>query len=336
MIHNETIEGYLTVGDSTSYDQNPKCHSAIYGQGYYTCDEALNGRYIAFYATGQYSTGTYDSTGLHVLQLKLFRSANLITTAALTTDIPLANMSSKSFSDNMSILNPRVTTTASNVPGGTCGQYTASQSDQYFTFTLPQYEYIETIHTVGEAYDFNYDMDSYGAWSPESTCTSGCTNMQWKKITAYGGPSTLSDADLLTNDYKCGKPSANKKLEMNGNGTNLNESQMNKMLRMGGVTACNWTSKFDTIKLHIVSDNVNTSQQIIICNIGIFTCPCTNYIAYRTATDTLVSSMEFDIDDSSTLAQTFSYTQPATKGTCMIPCSDQAMNLEVSGLADLA
>ena len=108
------------------------------------------------------------------------------------------------------------------------------------------------------------------------------------------------------------------------------------MLRMGGVTACNWTGKIDTIKLELASDNVLTNQQIIICNIGIFTCPCTNYIAYRTGTDTLISSMDFDIDDSVTLTQTFSYTQPATKGTCNNPCTEQKLNLEVSGLADLA
>ena len=120
-VYNEVIEGYVTVGDSTNYDQNPKCHSAVYGQGYYTCDQALNGKYIAFYATGQYSSGVYDSTGLHVVNFKVFSSANLITTATMKNEIPLANANSKSFSDNMGTLAPRVTTTASNVPGGTCG-----------------------------------------------------------------------------------------------------------------------------------------------------------------------------------------------------------------------
>ena len=146
-----------------------------------------------------------------------------MTTAAFTTDVPVANLYSNYFEDNIDTLNPRTTISAANVDdGGTCGQYQSTQEDLYFTFTLPQYEYIETVHTVSEADDYNIDMNSYGYWSPQSTCTSGATNMHWKKLSVYGGPSTLPDADLLTNDYKCGKPSANKKFEMDSAASNLN------------------------------------------------------------------------------------------------------------------
>ena len=79
----------------------------------------------------------------------------------------------------MTTLNPRVTTSASNVPGGTCGQYQAPSTDSYFTFTLAQSEYIETLHFTSEADDGNLDFNTYGTWTPQYTCTNNFTNMHW-------------------------------------------------------------------------------------------------------------------------------------------------------------
>ena len=42
---------------------------------------------------------------------------------------------------------------------------------------------------------------------------------------------------------------------MDSSGTSLNETQMNKMIRMGGKTACNYLGKLDKIVLDIKTDN---------------------------------------------------------------------------------
>ena len=152
----------------------------------------------------------------------------------------------------MSTLNPRVTTTASNVPGGTCGQYQAPSSDSYFTFTLPQAEYIETLHFTSEAVDFNIDFNTYGEWTPQSTCSGGASNMHWNEIDVYAGPSNLSISDITTNSYFCGKPAVNKTYVMNAAGDNLNLKKINKMIKMGERITCG-TDKIEKIVLHFLA-----------------------------------------------------------------------------------
>ena len=60
------------------------------------------------------------------------------------------------------------------------------------------------------------------------------------------------------------------------------------MFKMGGVVTCSDTGKFKYI--HIA---VNMDEEIRICNIGVFTCPCSNYIGYRDGSSDVSLTFDF-------------------------------------------
>ena len=75
--------------------------------------------------------------------------------------------------------------------------------------------------------------------------------MNWNDLTVYAGPSNLSTSDITTNDYKCGRPAANKKYSVNAASSDMNETKINKLLRNGGkIGGCNYSGKLDKIVIH--------------------------------------------------------------------------------------
>ena len=76
--------------------------------------------------------------------------------------------------------------------------------------------------------------------------------MHWNNIDVYAGPSNLSISDITTNSYLCGKPAVNKTYIMNADGSNLNATKINKMVKMGGRITCS-NDKVEKIVLHFLA-----------------------------------------------------------------------------------
>ena len=78
------IEGYITVGDSTDFMNNPKCVD-VEGIGFYTCTSTLRGRYITFISVTIVGS-TLEGAGLAFINLSAYGSTNLVVTSTLVEE----------------------------------------------------------------------------------------------------------------------------------------------------------------------------------------------------------------------------------------------------------
>ena len=60
------------------------------------------------------------------------------------------------------------------------------------------------------------------------------------------------------------------------------------MFTMGGVVSVSDPGDYQYIHLA-----VNNQEEIRICNIGVFTCPCSNYIGYRDVSSDVSLTFDF-------------------------------------------
>lgn len=143
----------MRIGDSTDYEENTKC-ADIAGDGYYTCDTLLSGKYVTIHATG---TSITSYNWYCWLNVKAFPSKNLVADASLILE-PTSTAARISFSDHMTVLNPRTSIISSDnaISPQTCSSYPKGDSDaseRWFTFQLDAAYSIEYIQAVGESWD---------------------------------------------------------------------------------------------------------------------------------------------------------------------------------------
>ena len=65
---------------------------------------------------------------------------------------------------------------------------------------------------------------------------------------------------------------------------------------MGGVANCASSEKYKYVHLRI-----EDTEEVRICNIGVFTCPCSNYIGYRTGSTAISLPFDFTGTDAETI-----------------------------------
>lgn len=188
----------------------------------------------------------------------------------------------KPFSDKMKQMNPRTQILASNLALHTCTQYllSADQNQNLMVFKLSQPTYVQYVHATGEGddglgtsrgtEDESYQFTYTGSELDQSTC-SDFNNRYWYAAKVY-----VSNTDSLNEAQLCGYAGSTSLLE----NTSITADQGDKMLELlktGGSVKC--------------PEDVGASQYVIIhldgsggdlrrpCNVGIFSCECSNYEA---------------------------------------------------------
>ena len=88
---------------------------------------------------------------------------------------------------------------------------------------------------------------------------------------------------------------------------------------MGGTTICDaGNDKYQYIHISTMAED----DEIRLCYVGIFTCPCSNYIASRETE--ITESLTFDFSESNELIMTKTTSEIAaatTKGSCVKACT---------------
>ena len=88
---------------------------------------------------------------------------------------------------------------------------------------------------------------------------------------------------------------------------------------MGGTTVC--ANADDTYQyIHISANQWN--DELCLCGVGIFTCPCSNYIGYRENDISESIEVDFRTSDQATITKlTGEIAAASTKGSCVKACT---------------
>ena len=88
---------------------------------------------------------------------------------------------------------------------------------------------------------------------------------------------------------------------------------------MGGTTKCDaGDDKYQYVHISTMAED----DEVRLCHVGIFTCPCSNYIGYRETE--ITESITVDLSESNSIIMTVSTSEIAaatTKGSCIKACT---------------
>ena len=144
-----TLEGYITVGDSTDYANNAKCVDVV-DIGFFHCTSTLRGRYITFISV-TIEGSSYEGIGLGLMNFSAYSSTNLVVTSTLVQEPDLREWNGilyphiTPFSTLMAQTAPRSPVSAANLPPYTGTTYELDLTDtskNKLTFKLASPTYV--------------------------------------------------------------------------------------------------------------------------------------------------------------------------------------------------
>ena len=72
----------------------------------------------------------------------------------------------------------------------------------------------------------------------------------------------------------------------------------------------------DSTKYKYIHLSVSNSEEVRICNIGVFTCPCSNYMGSRDTSVDASYTFDFTATSEAKIVQSISIANPSIKGSC--------------------